>query len=132
MMHEIENKRVSFIGKILADFRAWRREKCFCLRNVIYKLTKDMCFEEVEIKEIAERVEMTKKSEEKFHQWEGVMPQVREHIFALQERVEVLEKEKLFCLDGIREIYIADTQKDSDRKTELFAKFGLPFVLENE
>lgn len=131
-MQEIENKKRSFIGKIVTDFRAWRREKCFCFRNIIYKLTKNMCFEKEELEEIEERVKVTKESEEKFNKWEGIMPKVKEHILALEERANALEKEKMFCLNGIREIYIADVQNDSARKRELFAQFGLPFVLENE
>ena len=75
---------------------------------------------------------MTKKSKEKYNEWEGVAPKIKEYILWLNEEVNRLEKEKEFCLDGIRDIYLADLANDVALKEILFARFGLPFVLKNE
>ena len=36
--------------------KAFFRDKCFCLRNFINKITKDMCFTEDELKEIKDEI----------------------------------------------------------------------------
>jgi hypothetical protein len=94
-------------------------------------LTKNMCLKKEEILEIKARVELTKNSEKKYNEWERVAPAIGEHIFYLKSEVERLEKEKEYCLVGVREIYLADVANDAELKKILFSKFGLPFVLNN-
>lgn len=110
------------------QFKAWKREKCFCIKNVIYRLTKDMCFTKMEINDINKRVETTNKSEEKFNEWERVAPTIKDFIEQLKREVGKVESEKAFCLEAIRDLYLADLRGDTEMKQVIFAHFG---VLDN-
>ena len=118
----------SFMGRLKMLYRG----KCFCVRNFIYAVTKDMCMSEEELTDIKARVHVTKESELKFNEWERVAPTIREGIEFLKSEAERLTQEKQFCMEGIREIYLADLAGNEDLKAELFARFGLPFIFENE
>ena len=122
-MQQIEKKR-GFCNP-WRQFKAWKRGKCFCIKNFIYRLTKDMCFTKMEINDINRRVEMTKKSEEKFNEWERVAPTIKEFIEQLKKEVGKLESEKAFCLEAIRDLYLADLRGDIEIKQAIFAHFGV-------
>jgi len=110
--------------------RAWYRGKCFCLKNLIQALTKDMCFTQEEIDEIKRRVSSTKEGNQKFQEWERVAPTVADGIAFLRSEIERLSLEKDFCIQGIYDLYVADNEEDESSKREIFARFGLPNVLE--
>ena len=46
-------------SSILERLKAFKRDKCFCLRNLIYGYTKNMCLSKAEIQAIKERVNNT-------------------------------------------------------------------------
>ena len=131
-MREIGNKKKNMFSKLRRSFYDFRRDKCFRLRNFLVGITKNMCFEKREIEEIKDRVEVTKKKERKFDEFSGIAPEILRLIEGLKNDNDILKKEKEFCMNGIRDIYIAYS-KNNIRELELiFGKFGLPFILENE
>lgn len=130
-MKEIEKKSIGMLGKLKSKIIEFLRDKCFRFRNFLNKHSKDMCFSKKEIEEIKERVEKTKESEVKFDEFSQVAPAIYEFIEVLKSDVDRLEKEKQFCIQGIKEIYLADIENNDDKKSQIFARFGLPFVLNN-
>ena len=124
------NKRFNPFKKLKAKIVNIMSEMCFRFRNFLNEHTKDMCFSKKELNEIKKRVERTKESEVKFDKFSKVAPDIYNLIHRLKDDVQRLEKEKEFCLIGIRDIYIADLKCDYKLKKELFEKFGLPFSLE--
>ncbi len=129
-MREIENKRFNPFKKLKAKIVNIMSEMCFRFRNFLNEHTKDMCFSKRELEEIKKRVERTKESEVKFDKFVEVVPDIYSLVDRLKNDIIRLEKEKEFCLVGIRDIYISDVNRDYKLKKELFAKFGLPFSLE--
>lgn len=119
-------KESSFMERL----RSFYRGKCFCMKNMIQAVTKNMCFTQEEMEEIRRRVASTKEGNEKFHEWERVAPTVAEGIAYLRSEVERLNLEKDFCIQGIYDLYFADNKDDTLGKREIFARFGLPNVLE--
>ena len=84
-----------------------------------------MCFTKMEIDDINRRVETTKKSEEKFNEWERVAPTIKDFIEQLKSEVGKLENEKAFCVEAIRDLYLADLRGDTKMKQVIFAHFGV-------
>lgn len=119
-------KESSFMERL----RSFYRGKCFCMKNMIQAVTKNMCFTQEEMDEIKRRVASTKDGNKKFHEWERVAPTVAEGIAFLRSEVERLNLEKDFCIQGIYDLYFADNKDDTLGKREIFARFGLPNVLE--
>ena len=122
-MKQLEQKKRFYNPWI--EFKEWKRDKCFCLKNFIYRLTKDMCFTKMEIDDINRRVEMTKKSEEKFNEWERVAQTIKDFIEQLKSEVGKLENEKAFCVEAIRDLYLAELRGDTKMKQAIFAHFGV-------
>lgn len=118
--------KTSFLERL----RSFFRDKCFCFKNLVHALTKDMCFTQEEIDEIRRRVESTKDGNQKFHEWERVAPTVADGIIFLRSEIERLKLEKDYCLHGIYDLYVADCAEDTRLKEEIFARFGLPDVIE--
>lgn len=129
-MEIIENKGFNPFRKLKVKIVDLLREMCFRFRNFLNRHTKDMCFSKRELEEIKKRVERTKESEVKFDKFTKVVPDIYALVGRLKDDITKLEKEKEFCLVGIRDIYIADVKGDIKLKEELFAKFGLPFSIE--
>jgi len=130
-MRELSENRENMFAKLKRKIYEKRRDICFTLRNFIYAKTKDMCFEKCEMEEIEKRVERTKESERKFDEFSQIAPDILMTIERLKNDVKLLSLEKEFCMNGIRDIYIA-YEKNNTRELEiLFAKFGLPWILEN-
>ena len=90
-----------------------------------------MCFNKDELESINERVETTKSKERKFNEFSEIAPEILNLIENLRGDIEKLKAEKEFCMNGIRELYIADRNSDIELKKILFGRFGLPYVLEN-
>ena len=121
-MREIEEKSSNpfvFLKRKIVNFR---REICFRVKNFLHEYTKDMCFYEEEIESINERVETTKRKEKKFDEFSEIAPDIL-------IMIEKLRAEKEFCMNGIKELYIADRNGDEELKEMIFGKFGLPYVL---
>ena len=112
-----------------AILRDTLRGKCFCIRNFISALTKNMCLSKEELDAIAKRVEQTKEGEEKFRQWENVIPSVKDGIQALKDEVTRLDELNKIYTSGIMELYKADINNDTQTKADIFARFGLPHIL---
>ena len=104
--------------------KAFFRDKCFCLRNFINKITKDMCFTEDELKEIKERVLRTRQSEQKFNEWEKVIPDVKNAINGLHDEAKTLSLENSILKNALEELFIADCKNDTAKKHEIYTKFG--------
>jgi len=131
-MKRIEKKSLNSFVLLKRKISEFKREMCFRFRNFLNKYTKDMCFSKDELEQINERVEKTKESEKKFDYFEeNLAPKIVKFIENLKSENEQLKLEKEFCLNGIREIYLADVAENKELKKELFGKFGLPFVLDN-
>ncbi len=131
-MSDIEHKGKKRRFKLKWICGEFLRDKCFRFKNFLERYTKDMCFSKEDLRKINERVETTKHKEKKFEEFEVAAPIIFEGIEEMKERIEVLEKEKEFCMNGIRDIYIADANGDEKLKEILFGKFGLPFVLNDK
>ena len=129
-MREIENKGFNPFKKLKAKIVDILRDMCFRFKNFLDRYTKDMCFSKRELEDIKRRVERTKEGEVKFDKFVEIVPDIYSLVDRLKSDIIRLEKEKEFCVVGIRDIYIADVNGNEILKEELFAKFGLPFSLE--
>lgn len=125
MHHKLSNKKHSYF----APLRNFFRGQCFCVRNFISALTKNMCLSKEELNEITKRVESTKEGDEKFRQWERVAPAVKEAIQELKNEVDSLRELNELYTSGIIELYIADQNNNTEAKASIFARFGLPYIL---
>lgn len=114
---------------ILERLKAFKRGKCFCLRNLINGFVKNMCLSKEEIEEIEQRVNHTQEGAKKFKDWEQVMPAVQEGIQFLQNEVTRLQGLNQLYTSGIIELYEADIKNDNGAKKEIFSRFGLPDIL---
>ena len=131
-MKRIEKKSLNSFVLLKRKISEFKREMCFRFKNFLNEHTRDMCFNKDELEQINERVEKTKESEKKFDYFEeNLAPNIVKFIENLKSENEQLKLEKEFCLNGIREIYLADVAENKELKKELFGKFGLPFVLDN-
>ena len=126
MHHKIPNKRKSSLFEPLRHFL---RERCFCIRNFISALTKNMCLTKEELTEINQRVKNTQEGDEKFRQWERVAPVVKIGIQELKEEVHTLRELNQLYTSGIIELYIAEQNNDTQAKADIFSRFGLPHIL---
>lgn len=131
-MERLSKKRTNMTFRFKLCVYDFLRDKCFRFRNFLNSKTKNMCFTKEELEEINNRVRKTKQSEKKFDEFSAIAPDVLRMIEQLRNKVDILEEEKQFCMTGIRDIYIADVNGNTREKEILFAKFGLPFVLQNE
>ena len=125
MHHSLPNNKRSFLNGV----RSFLRGQCFCVRNFISALTKDMCFSKEELEEISKRVKNTKQGEEKFREWERVAPAVKEGIQTLKDEIDALRGLNKLYANGIIELYLADKNNDTQTKADIFARFGLPHIL---
>lgn len=121
-MKHIEKKSLNPFVLLKRKFVEFRREMCFRFKNFLNKYTRDMCFYKKEIEQINERVETTKSKERKFNEFSEIAPEIL-------NLIERLRAEKEFCMNGIKELYIADRNGDVELKKMIFGKFGLPYVL---
>ena len=121
-MKQIEKKSLNPFVLLKRKFVEFKREICFRIKNFLHKHTKDMCFYKEEIESINERVETTKRKEKKFNEFSEIAPEIL-------NLIEKLKAEKEFCMNGIKELYIADRNGDVELKKMIFGKFGLPYVL---
>lgn len=118
-------------SSILERFRAFKRDKCFCLRNLIYGYTKNMCLSKAEIQAIKERVNNTEEGAQRFKEWEQAMPTVQEGIKFLQSELYRVQELNQIYTSGIIELYHADIENDAVAKREIFSRFGLPDILKH-
>jgi len=121
-MKQIEEKSLNPFILLKRKFVEFKREICFRIKNFLHKYTKDMCFYKEEIESINERVETTKRKEKKFNEFSEIAPEIL-------NLIEKLKAEKEFCMNGIKELYIADRNGDVELKKMIFGKFGLPYIL---
>ena len=128
-MKQIEKKSSNLLFKLKMKIVEFRREICFRFKNFLHERTKDMCFNRDEIESINERVNTTKNKEKKFDEFSEIAPEILNLIENLRGDIEKLKAEKEFCMNGIKELYIADRNGDIELKKILFGKFGLPYVL---
>jgi len=130
-MKQIEENSPNVILKLKMKIVELRREICFRFKNFLHERTKDMCFTQDEIESINERVNTTKNKEKKFDEFSEIAPEILNLIENLRGDIEKLKAEKEFCMNGIKELYIADRNGDVELKKILFGKFGLPYILNN-
>jgi hypothetical protein len=129
-MKRIEKKSLNPFVLLKRKISEFKREMCFRFKNFLNEHTRDMCFNRDELEQINERVEKTKTSEKKFDYFEeNLAPKIAEFIENIQGENIQLRAEKEFCMNGIKELYIADKNGDVELKKMLFGKFGLPYVL---
>lgn len=128
-MKQIEKKSSNLLFKLKMKIVEFRREICFRFKNFLHERTKDMCFNRDEIESINERVNTTKNKEKKFDEFSEIAPEILNLIENLRGDIEKLKAEKEFCMNGIKELYIADRNGDVELKKILFGKFGLPYIL---
>ena len=124
----LHTKKNSWIDRVVSIFK----RPCFCLRNFIHSLTKNMCLSKEDIEEIQQRVSNTKRGEQKFNEWEKVIPVVTDKIADINDEIRRLRGINRFCFERIYELYLAEKKNDSKRMREIFEEFGLPHILEKD